>query len=193
MHSNREIGRLFSRYAELLQLHEEDARLADYLSGAAYRLRNIEEEIIELPKAELRKLFRPQIVKIIEELETSGAIEGLENLIQLTPSGLFDMMRIKGLGGKKLATIWKKAKIDTVEDLLAACEKRKIAQLLGFGTKTQTSIISSIENLHSSANRYRYAEIAETAHDLLELFKNTFPTNKTGAAKCADRRLPLRS
>src|ERR1700760_3187648 len=99
---NRDASRLFNMYAELLQLHRKNERLADRLAGAAYRLRNMAEEIEGMDKAMLGKNFRPEIAKIIRELNTTDTIEELDELIQLTPPGLFEMMQIRGLGGKKL-------------------------------------------------------------------------------------------
>ena len=79
------------------------------------------EEVENLSEAQFPSLFRPQIIALFKELQSSGSIEALDELIQLTPSGLFDMMRIPGLGGKKLAVLWKVGKIDSIEQLLAAC------------------------------------------------------------------------
>ena len=118
MASNKEISRLLNVYAELLQLHGKDERLSQFLSGASYRIRQIEEPLRSMAPKALSTLFRPEIVPIINELIAQGNISHLEELIQVTPPGLFDMMRIKGLGGKKLAVLWKQAKIDTVEELL---------------------------------------------------------------------------
>src|SRR6186713_1624402 len=115
MPSNREISRLFSLYAELLLLHETDERLAALLSGAAYRLRNITDTVVELDEKQLSKLFRPEIIIIIEGLRKTNTIPQLDELIQLTPQGLFEMMRIKGLGGKKISVLWKKAGIDSID------------------------------------------------------------------------------
>src|SRR4051794_20462472 len=120
MMSNREISRLFNLYAELLLLHNKNEGLSKVLSGAAYRLRDIDEQVFALSKADLATYFRPDIILILEELKNSGTIDDLDELIQLTPAGLFDMMRIRGLGGKKLAVIWHAGKIDTVEALLEA-------------------------------------------------------------------------
>ncbi len=102
MLSNRDVGRLFSLYAELLLLHNTDERLSSLLSGAAYRLRTMDEPIVQLSKAGLAKVFRPEIASLINDLKNSESIEALDELIQLTPPGLFEMMRIRGLGGKKI-------------------------------------------------------------------------------------------
>ena len=105
MVSNKEIRRLFALYAELLMLHRMDEKFSRILSGAAYYTRRIREDIADLTKPEIVKLFRPAIAKLIIELKETGTINKLDELIQLTPAGLFEMMRIKGLGGKKLSVI----------------------------------------------------------------------------------------
>src|SRR5689334_16618239 len=103
MVANHQIARLFNLYAELLLLHRKEERLSTLLSGAAYRIRNMSEQVANLSKKQLAELFRPDIIGIIEELNSTGTIEALDDLIQLTPAGLFEMMRIRGLGGKKLS------------------------------------------------------------------------------------------
>src|SRR5688500_959536 len=163
MASNREISRLFNLYAELLLLHNKNESLAKLLSGASFRLRNINENILELSKAELLKQFRPELISIIEEIKTEGTINDLDELIQLTPPGLFDMMRIRGLGGKKLSVLWNIGKIDTVEALLEACKKKELSKIPGFGAKTQENIIAAIEADNSNRERFHYATIADDA------------------------------
>ena len=129
MISNREVSRLFSLYAELLLLHRQDERLAVLLSGAAYRVRRMENEITELGKKELSKLFRPQVVAVLIKLQSKGTIDELDELIQLTPAGLFEMMRLRGLGGKKLSVLWQTAGIDSVEALLEACKNNRLSSI----------------------------------------------------------------
>lgn len=178
MLSNREISRLFSLYAELLLLHKTDERLSALLSGASYRIRNISNEVISLSKGELGKLFRPELVRLIEELKMSSNIEKLNELIQLTPPGLFEMMRIRGLGGKKLSVLWQDAKIDTLDALLDACRKNELKRIPGFGAKTQQNIIDAIESYRSSQDRYHYATVAEEAMLLEEKLQKHFRTKQ---------------
>lgn len=176
MLSNREISRLFGLYAELLQLHEKESRLSDLLSGAAYRIGRMDDSVAEMQDSELKEQFRPELVKIIKASKTNGVIENLEELIQLTPQGLFDMMRIKGLGGKKLALLWKTAKIESVEALAEACRKNIISKIPGFGIKTEQNILAGIEALNSSKNRYHYADVADTADALVGTLQQIFDT-----------------
>ena len=177
---------MFSLYAELLLLHETDERLAALLSGAAYRLRNIVDAVVDLDKKELAKLFRPEIITIIEGLRKTNTISQLDELIQLTPQGLFELMRIKGLGGKKLAVLWKKAGIDSIDTLLEACKKDLISKIPGFGAKSQSNILSAIENYHSNQRDFYFASVADAADQLVNslqtIFKNKL-ISVTGAIR----------
>jgi DNA polymerase (family X) len=175
MVSNREIRRLFNLFAELLLLHGKDERLAKLLSGASYRIRRVGEEVTDMPDSEIEKLFRPEVIKIIRELKSTGTVADLDELIQLTPPGLFEMMRIRGLGGKKLAMLWKTAKIDTLDALLEACKKHALRSIPGFGAKTEQNIIQAIDSYRSNADHFHYATVADIAdsfvHSLQQIFK----------------------
>lgn len=129
-----------------------------------------------MPPTELANSFRPEIVTIVKELATQGTIADLEELIQLTPPGLFDMMRVKGLGGKKLAVLWKTAKIDSLEELLHKAKAGEIAAIKGFGAKTQANIINAIENLNASGTRFHYADVADVAEDLVTALQKILKT-----------------
>ena len=167
MLTNRELRRIFGLYAELLLLHGQDIRLSRLLSGAAYRLRRISDDILMMDKSDLSKLFRPEIVKLIEELKQNETLEALDELIQLTPAGLFEMMRLRGLGGKKLSALWKTAKIDTIDDLLKACRNNKLSEIPGFGRKTEANIIAAIESYDKKKDRFHFGFIADSASALI--------------------------
>jgi DNA polymerase (family 10) len=176
MPSNSDITRLLRLYAELLQLHEKESRLSEQLASAAYRVRQVDDPLSKMAPEELGGLFPSPVVKIIKELISQNNIADLDELIQLTPPGLFDMMRIKGLGGKKLAVLWKKAKIDSIDELLRKAKAGEIASIKGFGTKTQANIINAIEALNAGSDRFHYADLADVADHLVSVFKKIFKT-----------------
>ena len=177
MATNTEISRLFGVYAELLQLHEKDEKLAALLNSAAYRLSQSVHEVMEMKKQELEKSFPSSIAKIISTLKLTGTIASLDELLQITPAGLFEMMRIKGLGGKKLAVLWKKAKIDTVDHLLEAAENGTLNDLKGFGPKTQSNIIAAIKSYKEQKERFHYAFVADVADNLVAVLNEQFKRN----------------
>ncbi|SDF28928.1 DNA polymerase (family 10) [Mucilaginibacter pineti] len=183
---NHLISRAFSLYAELLQLHGEGERLSDWLAGAAYRIRQMEKPVTDLSAAELAEQFRPEIVDIIKEGRKRQNIAALEELIQLTPAGLFDMMRIKGLGGRKLHVLWQTAKIDTIEDLLSAAKAGQLRNIPGFGAKTEANIIEAIDAMNSSAELFHYASVADLADVFVEKLQQRF--DSTLVSLCGDIR-----
>jgi len=172
--NNHLLSRAFSLYAELLQLHNQGERLSDWLSGAAYRIRQLDEQVSAMPDEELAAQFRPEIVQIINEVKKRNTIEALDELVQLTPPGLFDMMRIKGLGGRKLHVLWQTAKIDNVEDLLAAAKAGEIGDIPGFGKKTEANIIAAIESMNSNAELFHYASLADLANEFVARLQKQF-------------------
>ena len=74
MFSNREISRLFGVYAELLLLHKKEERLANLLSGASYRLRRMDEPVMEMTQQQWTELFRPEIIVVLQELCKVGRL-----------------------------------------------------------------------------------------------------------------------
>lgn len=178
MVSNREIRRQLNLYAELLVLHEKDVRMAGILSAAAYRIRNISDELMALDRKQLMELFRMEVVKPMEELKKTGTIAALDELVQLTPAGLFDMMRIRGLGGKKLHDLWHVAKIDNIQDLLKVCKARKL-NIPGFGAKTQQNIVAAIEALNETQTHFHFASVADIAEGLVSSLSAHFKSEQT--------------
>lgn len=176
MLTNREIQRLFNLFAELLLLHEKEEKLSRSLSSASYRLRKMNEDVLSLPRKQWSTHFSPPIIKLLSELYEKNTITDLDELIQLTPPGLFDMMRIKGLGGKKLAVLWKVAKIESVDSLLEAAKTNKLTGIPGFGAKTVENIIEAIENFHASRDRFHFADVADSADTLITALQKIFKT-----------------
>jgi DNA polymerase (family 10) len=159
---------MFSVYAELLLLHKKDERLANLLSSASYRVRRMDDPVLEMPQQQWTELFRPEIIMVLQELKTEQTIEALDELIQLTPPGLFEMMRIKGLGGKKLAVLWHTAGIDTIEQLLQAAKRGELKKIRGFGAKTEKNVIANIENYFGHKDRFHFGFVAHTADSLVK-------------------------
>ncbi len=176
MASNREITKQFRLYAELLLLHNEDERLSTLLSGAAYRISKISASVARMEKSELEKLFHRDIISLILQLKKKTTIDELDELIQLTPTGLFEMMRIRGLGGKKLSVLWRKAKIDTLDGLLEACKNNMLTKIPGFGAKTQENIIASIDSYRSNRDRFHFASVADVANEIVLFLQKALKT-----------------
>ena len=72
-------------------------------------------------------------------------LEFYDKLVASVPSGLMDLLDIPGLGGKKIKVLHEQLKVDSIESLTEVCQAGKVAELKGFGEKTQEKILSGIQ------------------------------------------------
>jgi DNA polymerase (family 10) len=89
------------------------------------------------------------------------------------------MMQIKGLGPKKIATIWKEMGIESLGELLYACNENRLLLYKGFGEKTQESVKQAIQFYNSHKGQFLYAEIEAYALQLESAFLQQFPEFQT--------------
>src|SRR4030067_237762 len=78
------------------------------------------------------------------------------------------MLRISGLGPKKIKTLYDALDIKTVGELEYACLENRLVELQGFGQKTQEKILQGIQQIKKYQGRYLYGEVIESAEALLK-------------------------
>jgi len=103
----------------------------------------------------------------ITELVTTGRLSVLESLAAEVPRALVTLTRLPGLGAKRARKIWDELEITTIEELEAAAEAGRIAELPGFGEKTQTKLLDSIARYRRRQGRYRLSDVDELVAPLL--------------------------
>src|SRR2546422_2688890 len=103
------------------------------------------------------------ILKRVEEVLTTGKMELHEELLRTTPQVKLDMLRIQGLGPKRINAIYDQLHINSIAELETACKENKIAPLPGFGKKTQDKILQGIAFLSQHADRFLYLVAEEEA------------------------------
>ncbi|MBX9583259.1 MAG: DNA polymerase/3'-5' exonuclease PolX [Gemmataceae bacterium] len=91
----------------------------------------------------------------ITTLVTTGRLPYLERLREEVPPGLVQMLRLPGLGAKKVKALHDALGVESMDALKAACERGEVATLKGFGAKTQAKILDGIKFLGSVGNRVR--------------------------------------
>src|SRR5690606_32698635 len=105
----------------------------------------------------------------IQELIQNGTIAELAALEAQTSAGVLELLKIKGLGPKKIALIWNELGIDTIPEIWYACKANKIAGLKGFGAKTQADLQNLLEFTIENQGKHRFADIEPVAEDVLAL------------------------
>lgn len=178
--SNDDIADQFSLLSKLMEIHGENSFKTKTYSIAAY---NIERLSVKLEDCDRTQIFSYKGIgdsigkKIIDVLET-GTLPQLQQIIEKTPPGVMDMLSIKGLGPKKIATIWKEMEIETVGELLYACNENRLSLIKGFGEKTQKAIQDAIEFRMANQGSHLFAQIENYAQQLAEKLQQAFPNDK---------------
>src|SRR6266581_2958428 len=103
------------------------------------------------------------IIKRIEEVVETGHIALYDELVETTPPIKLEMLRIQGVGPKKINAIYNQLHVNSIADLVQACEENKVAALPGFGKKTQDKILQGIAFLEQHAGRFLYPLAEEEA------------------------------
>src|SRR5258708_37366243 len=125
---NSAIADNFSLLSKLMDIHGENSFKSKTYSIAAF---NIEKLPIQLKETSGENISKIKGIgesigkKIIEMLET-GKLDALQEYIDKTPIGVVEMLNIKGLGPKKINTVWKEMGIESIGELLYACNENRL-------------------------------------------------------------------
>lgn len=116
----------------------------------------------------------PTTIKRIEELVDTGHLAFYEELRETTPQVKLDMLRIQGVGPKKINAIYDQLHVNSIAELEQACHEDKVAHLPGFGKKTQDKILQGIAFLAQHADRFYYP-VAEEEAERIRAALSTLP------------------
>jgi DNA polymerase (family 10) len=176
---NYSIAKTFSLLAKLMDIHGDDSFKAKSYSSAAFNIEKLEVELSSIPQQKIFgiKGIGEKIGNKILELIDTGQLDELDNYIEKTPPGILEMLKIKGLGPKKIATIWKDLEVETIGELLYACNKNRLTNYKGFGAKTQQNIQESIEFFLNNAGSYLYAQVESYAEAWENKLREWLPRN----------------
>src|ERR1700690_515304 len=118
----------------------------------------------------------------IAELHATGRLGYLEELRASVEPGLVEMLKIPGLGPKKIAAVHRELGIATVPDLEKACRDGRVAALAGFGEKTQEKILAGIRNREAYSRRHLWWEADEVSGAILSGLRSLPQVRRAEAA-----------
>jgi DNA polymerase (family 10) len=165
-----------SLLAKLMDIHRENSFKAKAYSSAAFTIDKLPQQLSEIPANKLASIkgIGDSVAKKIIEIYERGEIIALTELIEKTPLGVMQMLNVKGIGPKKITVIWKEMGIESIGELLYACNENRLTLYKGFGEKTQKSIQESIEYFLKNIGSYLYAQVENLANTLDEQLKKNF-------------------
>jgi len=184
--TKNEIADVLSEIGTLLELKGENPfKIRAYQSGARV-LEAIEEaELARLIRdGELGgiKGFGEALVQKITELHTTGRLEFHEKLKASIEPGLVEMLDITGLGPKKIRALHDKLGIASITALAAACGDGRVAELDGFGAKSQEKILAGIQHREAYGKRHLWWEAHEVAKPILAGLRGLAAVERAEAA-----------
>jgi len=172
---NSEIAGIFDKLADLLEIKGENlfrvrayrnaSREVSGLAKSAADMFKNGEDFTQLPG------IGKDLAAKIEEIIKTGKLSSLEKLEKTLPAGLDDLMRIQGLGPRRIKALYDILKIKSISDLKKALEAKKIRELPGFGEKIEEGISREIERVKRSEGRLRLDQAEEIGIPLLETLK----------------------
>jgi len=170
MMEKNDIARVLDEIATFMELTGENPFKIRAYSAGARILENMTEDLGELidtgKLADIPGLGEALVDKITT-LRRDGVLPFHQKLKASIPSGLLEVMQIPGLGPKKVRALWTLLAVEDLVKLKEVCESGAVAELKGFGAKTQDKILEGIKNRIAYGKRHRWYEAAAIAEPIL--------------------------
>lgn len=164
--TKHQIAAILDEIGTLLELQGENPFRCNAYHNAARAVEQLEgnvQEMVEQGTLAGVKGIGQGMQEKITALVTTGQLPYYEELKAKIPHGLIEMLRLPGMGPKKAKALFDQLGIDTLDKLKAACQDGRVAQLKGFGVKTQQKILEGLAFLDRTGKRFLISEAMEIA------------------------------
>ncbi|MFH0989771.1 MAG: DNA polymerase/3'-5' exonuclease PolX [bacterium] len=162
----KQVSEILEEMGILLELKGENIFKARAFHNAARIISTLREDLPTLVESEKIKEIKgigEGLAKVISELVIMGKSKEHLALKASVPAGLLEMIRIQGLGPKRIKILHENLKISTITELKKACSLHRVANLDGFGVKTEENILKGIELLSRVADKHLFPKAKEIA------------------------------
>ncbi|HEY9578126.1 MAG TPA: DNA polymerase/3'-5' exonuclease PolX, partial [Pseudobacillus sp.] len=145
MTNKKDIIRLLEKIAIYMELKGENPFKVSAFRKAAAALETDDRSLAEIDDMTKISGIGKGTGAVIEEYLETGESAVLKELQDEVPSGLVPLLQLPGLGGKKIAKLYKELNVKNIADLQEVCELKKVRELPGFGAKTEEKILVAIQ------------------------------------------------
>lgn len=184
--NKKDIIRLLETIAVYMELKGENSFKTAAFRKAAAALEADDRSLTEITDfTALPGIGKGTAAVITEYIETAQS-SVLQELKEEVPAGLIPLLQLPGLGGKKIAKLYKELAIENIVDLEEACREGKVQALAGFGKKTEEKILASILEVGKRPERLPIAfmlPIAESIEAELEKFAGIDKFSRAGSLR----------
>jgi DNA polymerase (family 10) len=169
---NRDVAEILNKVADLLDIEGVNHFRVRAYRNAARTVSSLPQSVSEMVKNDEDLSQMPGIGKDlagkIKEIVDTGSLKQLEELEGRTSSELSKLMKIEGLGPKRVNALHKQLGITGLSELKEAASKGKIRDLEGFGEKTEQGIIQALKEPDIEKERLKLVEAEQNANSLVE-------------------------
>ena len=172
---NKAIADFFTEIADILEIQGENPfRIRSY-RNAARTIEDMSQSLEALVRAGENLEEIPGIGKSINEkireILSTGKCQSLEELRSHVPQGLTELLKLEGLGPKKVKVLYDELNVDSVDRLEKAAQAGRLRNLPGMGLKTEEKILKSIEHYRAGMGRFKLSVGFQYAEALLRHLK----------------------
>ncbi|MBI5474996.1 MAG: DNA polymerase/3'-5' exonuclease PolX [Ignavibacteriae bacterium] len=171
----RQVIAILEEMGTLLELQGANPFKSRAYHNASRALEGVNEDLAILVKeARLREVqgIGESIAKIISDLVVKEHSKDYDDLRHAFPPGVPGMLKIAGLGPKRVKILFEKLKITSVDELEAAAQANMLADISGFGEKTEQNILKGIQSLRVRTDKHLYPQAFEPASRILQHLKD---------------------
>ncbi len=152
--TKKDVVRLLEKIATYMELKGENAFKVSAYRKAAQSLETDERTLDEIEDVTELKNIGKGVGEVINEYISTSESQTLQALEEEVPAGLVPLLKIQGLGSKKIHKLYKELGITNKEELARACENKEVSALSGFGKKTEENILAGVQALSARKERY---------------------------------------
>ncbi len=168
---HKKVSAVLDEVALLLELKGENPFKVKAYSHAARTIGTLEEDLeVLIQEGRLREIkgIGEALAQQITELVTTGRLVLHEGLRNSLPPGYLEMIKIPGLGPKKIKVLLDRLDVKTMGELEYACLENRLVDLQWFGKKSQEKILQGIQQVKRYQGRYLYGGVIAAANEILK-------------------------
>ncbi len=185
-YSNKDVATVFDAIADLLEIDDANPFRVRAYRNASRTMENLDDEALSMIEQGRDLTEVPGIGKElaakIETIVATGTVKALEELQQKIPAGVVEMLRLPGLGPKKVKTLYQDLGVTSLEQLDAAAAEGKVQALPGMGARTEEQIRKAVAARVATGDRILRAEATPTVERVLDVLKQAEPRAKLTVA-----------
>lgn len=169
------LAKVLEEIALLLEVQGENPfKIRAYRQGAEI-VRDHDSDIVALARDDDLsgiKGIGDALQQKLHELASTGKLEFYEKLRAPYPDSFFELFDLEGIGPKKVGALNESLGVSSISELKQACDQHRVAELPGFGSKTETKILAAIARRESVADRFRLDDASHAAAEILDQLRS---------------------